>query len=203
MAENKKSFVLYADYTELFNELSDAEAGQLIKHIFAYINDKNPVCDNKIINASFIPIKLQLKRDLIKWQETRGKRSEAGKISAERRQQKATLSTHVDFVQQPPTNSTVNVNVTDNVTVNDNVKEIHTHDIFKNRLLESEADLEAVGVSAKRPVIAQHLISFNANLKNSNKHHSHYGEYKKHLVNWLMKQPIDQPTKTRKILKDD
>lgn len=121
MAENKKSFVLYADYTELFNELSDAEAGQLIKHIFDYVNDKNPVCDNKIINASFIPIKLQLKRDLVKWEETRGKRSEAGKISAERRQQKSTLLTHVDFVQQTSTNPTVTVNVTDNVTVNDTV----------------------------------------------------------------------------------
>jgi hypothetical protein len=202
MAENKKSFVLYTDYTELFNSLSDANAGQLIKHIFNYVNDTNPTTDNEAISSAFILIKMQLKRDLVKWKETRGKRSEAGKISAEsRKQQKATLSTHVDFVQQTSTKSTVSVN--DNVTVNDTVKEIHTHDIFKNRLLESEADLEAVGVSAKRPVIAQHLISFNANLKNSNKHHSHYGEYKKHLVNWLRKQPIEQPTRTRKILKDD
>jgi len=201
MAENKKSFVLYADLIHTVRHLSKEDAGELFMHILSYVNDENPTTDTPIVKVSFEPVKQQLKRDLIKWENQLNQRREAGKRSAEIRATKSNeRSTVVNEIQR---NSTVNVNVTDNVTVNDNVKEIHTHDIFKNRLLESEADLEAVGVSAKRPVIAQHLISFNANLKNSNKHHSHYGEYKKHLVNWLMKQPIDQPTKTRKILKDD
>lgn len=129
MAEGKKSFVLYTDYTELFSELSNEDAGQLIKHIFAYVNDRNPVSDNPLVNVSFIPIKLQLKRDLAKWDSLREKRSEAGKASAEAKKNKVQqVSTHVDFVtpvlntvEQTSTKSTVTVNatVTDNVNVNE------------------------------------------------------------------------------------
>ena len=34
MAENKKGFILYSDQKELFEQLPDDKAGQLIKHIF-------------------------------------------------------------------------------------------------------------------------------------------------------------------------
>lgn len=107
--------------------LPDELAGKLLKHIYAYVNDENPVSDNQLVNLAFEPIKLQLKRDLVKWSETRESRSKAGKASAEARRNKpqhnSTILTHVDFVQQTPTNSTVNVNdnVNVNVTVNDNV----------------------------------------------------------------------------------
>lgn len=125
MAEGKKSFVLYSDQRTIIDMLSDEKAGKLLKHMFAYVNDENPVSDDPLILLAFEPIKLQMKRDLIKWENTKGVRSEAGKASAEARrlakeqQQNATNSTNVNFVQQSSTNSTVNVN--DNVTVNVNV----------------------------------------------------------------------------------
>lgn len=128
MAENKKSFVLYSDQRSIIDMLPDELAGQLIKHIYAYVNDENPVNDNPMVNLAFEPIKLQLKRDLQRWEETKEGRSKAGKASAEARrnksEQQSTNLTNVDFVQQNSTNSTVNVNVNDNVnvTVNDNVK---------------------------------------------------------------------------------
>ena len=87
MAENKKGFVLYADQLSIFEKLTTSEAGELIIHIFKYVNDKNPVTENRIVDLSFEPIKLQLKRDLKKWEEIRIKRSEAGKASANKRQQ--------------------------------------------------------------------------------------------------------------------
>ena len=68
MAEGKRSFVLYADYIELFDELSDEHAGRLIKHILQYVNDKNPETKDPIVKVSFIPIKQQLKRDLQKYE---------------------------------------------------------------------------------------------------------------------------------------
>ena len=49
MAENKKSFVAYADWKETFDALSDEKAGQLIKHIFAYVNDENPESEDMLI----------------------------------------------------------------------------------------------------------------------------------------------------------
>ena len=87
MAENKKGFVLYADQKSIIDMLPNEKAGELLKHIFAYVNDENPINEDPLINLAFEPIKLQLKRDLQKWQETRVKRSVAGSISAEKRKQ--------------------------------------------------------------------------------------------------------------------
>jgi len=122
MAEDKKGFVLYADQRSIIEMLPDDIAGKLFKHIFSYVNDENPKCENPLINLAFEPIKLQLKRDLKKWEETRIKRSEAGKISAEKRkQQNQQVLTSVESVEQDLTKSTVIVNDNVNVNVNDNV----------------------------------------------------------------------------------
>jgi hypothetical protein len=75
MAKDKKSFLLYADQQSVFKQLPDEIAGQLIKHIFSYVNDENPITDNLIINIAFEPIKLQLKRDLQKYESIRERNS--------------------------------------------------------------------------------------------------------------------------------
>jgi hypothetical protein len=123
--ENKTSFILYADQRSMIDMLSDEKAGQLLKHIFAYVNDENPQTTDPILQIAFEPIKQQFKRDLIKWKQTKEGRSKAGKASAEARKlskQNLTNSTNVNFVQQTSTNSTVNVNVNENVNDNVNVK---------------------------------------------------------------------------------
>lgn len=124
MAVGKKSFVLYSDYQELFSELSDADAGKLIKHIFAYVNDENPICEEQIINISFIPIKLQLKRDLKKFEEIKEKRSEIGRIgglkSAEQRTKTKQIEPKEAIASFAQANQAVNDTVT--VNVNDTVK---------------------------------------------------------------------------------
>ena len=122
MAENKKGFVLYADQKSIIDMLPNDKAGELLKHIFAYVNDENPINEDPLINLAFEPIKLQLKRDLQKWEETRVKRSIAGSISAEKRkQQNQQVLTSVESVEQVPTNSTVIVNDKVNVNVKDKV----------------------------------------------------------------------------------
>ncbi len=130
MAEGKKSFVLYSDQRSIIELLSNEQAGILLKHIFAYVNDENPVDKEAIIMLAFEPIKLQMKRDLVKWESTKVGRSAGGKASAEARrlakeiQQTLTNSTNVNSVEQTSTNPTVNDNV--NVNVNDTVINIHT-----------------------------------------------------------------------------
>ena len=69
MAQNKKSFILYCDYLDTFSALPDEFAGKLIKHILEYVNDKNPQSDDWMLNATFNPIKQQLKRDLKKYEK--------------------------------------------------------------------------------------------------------------------------------------
>lgn len=90
MAENKKSFVAYADWKDTFDALPDEMAGQLIKFIFAYVNDENPTSDNVLINAVFPSIRNTLKRDLAKWNKQHLQRIKAGKKSAEVRKRNAT-----------------------------------------------------------------------------------------------------------------
>ena len=78
MAQGKKSFVAYSDWKEMFDNLPNEVAGELIKHIFAYVNDENPQTDNYIIKALFSNIRNTLKRDLDKWESRKKSYSEAG-----------------------------------------------------------------------------------------------------------------------------
>lgn len=159
MAENKKSFVLYSDQRSIIDMLPNELAGQLFKHIYSYVNDENPINDNPMINLAFEPIKLQLKRDLIKWSDTKEGRSKAGKASAEARrnknEQELTNLTNVDFVQQTLTNSTVN----DNVNVNVNV--INKDIDFKNPSLE---DCIKLFISKTENNWTEHYATKSANI---------------------------------------
>ena len=87
MAKDKKGFILYADQKAIFEQLPNDKAGELIKFIFSYVNDENPETDDLIIKLGFTPIQQQLKRDLVKYEETKEKRSEAGKAGANKRWQ--------------------------------------------------------------------------------------------------------------------
>ena len=120
MAEDKKGFILYADQKEIFDQLTNEKAGELIKHVFSYVNDDNPTSNDALITMAFTPIKLQLKRDLKKFEATKKQRSEAGKRSAEVRKAQRKV-TALNGVERTPTNPTVIVNDNVNVTVKDNV----------------------------------------------------------------------------------
>jgi hypothetical protein len=115
--EGKKSFVLYTDQREVFDELDDADAGKLIKHIFAYVNDENPDTQDKLLRIAFTPIKTQLKRDLKAWENKQEQRKEAAKKSVESRQR---ALTSVDE-RSISLGGNVNVNVNGNDNVNGNV----------------------------------------------------------------------------------
>jgi hypothetical protein len=123
MAENKKGFILYADWISTFEELEDDEAGRLIKHIFRYVNDLDPESADKVVRLVFSQIKQQLKRDLEKYENKRKQWSDAGQKSAESRRLKK-VERNPTVVESVATDSTVIVNVTDNVIVTDKVKVI-------------------------------------------------------------------------------
>ncbi len=82
MADNKKSVLLYCDLIHTVEKLDNETAGELFKHYLRYINDLTPKTDNVIVDIVFEPIKQNLKRDLKKWEDTLGKRSDAGNKSA-------------------------------------------------------------------------------------------------------------------------
>lgn len=132
MAEGKKSFTAYCDWLEMFEELSDEEAGQLAKHMFRYVNDLNPEPPDRIVKVAFIEIKKTLKRDLTKWME----KAETNRINGSKGGRPKNL-------KETQNNRTVNsethdnpkkgVTVTDTVTDTDTVKVKET---IKDRKVE-------------------------------------------------------------------
>ena len=80
MADNKNKVIVYRDWKYTFDELSDEEAGILIKHFFSYINDENPVLEDRVLRASWIPIERTLKRDLKKWLDSKDTKSLGGRF---------------------------------------------------------------------------------------------------------------------------
>lgn len=121
MAENKKSFVAYCDWIDLFEELTDEEAGKLAKHLFRYVNDKNPELEDRLIKLSFIPIQQTLKRDLKKYENYANKQRENG-LKGGRPKKEETQITQAFFPEPKKADSvSVSVSVSDNVIVNDNV----------------------------------------------------------------------------------
>ena len=175
MAENKKSFIAYADWKETFDALSDEKAGQLIKHIFAYVNDENPESEDMLINAVFANIKHTLKRDLRKWEKQHEQRKEAGKKSAEVRKHNATVV------------NGRSISSTDSVSVSVSVNE--RKDIYRSfaHLSISEKEFKKLEVEYTKQQIENVLDSIE-NFKNNTKYKSLYLTSK----NWLKKLPKDE-----------
>ena len=121
MAKNKKSFILYCDQQGVFNKLPDEIAGKLIKHIFAYVNDENPPCDDLLLSIAFEPIKTQLKRDLSKYEDYIEKQSVNGSKGGRPKKANETQKTQA-FFQEPKKADNDNVTDNDNVNVKEEYK---------------------------------------------------------------------------------
>lgn len=68
MADGKKSFLFYTNWLQTFENLTDEEAGKLIKHLLRYVNDLNPDPPNRLTQLVFEPLKQILKVDLKKYE---------------------------------------------------------------------------------------------------------------------------------------
>ena len=99
-----------------FEQLTDAQAGRLVKHLFRYVNDQNPSAPDKITSIAFEPIKQQLKRDLKKWEKYIEKQKENGKKGGRPKEPNETQKTQA-FSEEPKKADSGNVSV--NATVND------------------------------------------------------------------------------------
>jgi len=77
MTSKRKSFVLHKDSLEILTDLTDEQAGKLIKAIYAYQANQETELD-QITKMVFLPFKNQFVRDNEKYLETCEKRAEAG-----------------------------------------------------------------------------------------------------------------------------
>ena len=191
MAENKKSFVLYCDLIKSIEHLTFEEKGILFEHLLKYVNDENPILEDRLILTAWKPIELQLKRDLIKFEEVKSKRSDAGKRSAELRALKSdelnlTNPTSVESVEQALTNPTDNVN--DNVNVTVTTTEIINFDDAVNICLFSEQwkeDIERLyKIDRNKIQYALNEFKLHCGTTGDNKPRS-LNQFKKHFTNWV------------------
>lgn len=109
---NKKSFVMYENWSRLIYDMPDEQAVKLIKKICGYVLEEETPSD-PMIDAIFNMIKITLDADSQKYEEICKKRSDARKRIVNKCQQ---VSTSVNKCQQVPT---------DNDNDNDNDNEIN------------------------------------------------------------------------------
>ena len=178
MAKDKKSFILYADQKDLFNQLPDEIAGKLIKHIYSYVNDENPETEDLIVKVAFEPIKQQLKRDLRLFEEKREKRSEAGKEGANKRWQNiANDSKRIKPIAK----------IADNV--NDNENDINIYRSFAHLSMSKDQYSKLIVDYTQEQINS--VLDEIENYKGNNKYTSLYLTAKK----WLQKNYPKQPDK--------
>lgn len=128
MAENKKSIVVYADWIHKFEELTDEEAGKLIKHFFRYVNDLNPEAPDRTTKLLFIDIENSLKRDLKKWEKRAERSRENGSLGGrppkDKNPKEPEETQQVILKPKKPDSVSVSVSVSDTVNVNDKINNI-------------------------------------------------------------------------------
>ena len=152
----KESFILYLEQQEVFEMLSDAEAGKLIKAIFEYEKTGKIMNLDKALQIAFIPIKSSLDRNKEKYNKV----VERNKKNIEKRWNKENtknttgkngINTNTQNTDNDNEydNDNVNVNVNDNVNNNIPASEVktstasvkaskHKYGEFKNVLLKDE-----------------------------------------------------------------
>lgn len=148
----KESFILYTEQAEIINELTDEQAGQLLKAIYKYANGEETELAG-ITKLAFIPIRQQIDRNAEKYEAFKEKQAENGKRGG--RPKKLENPKNPTLLKENPKNPTVfsktqkSLNVNVNVNDNDNVslppispknenegKEEKKEDIFFHPIIE-------------------------------------------------------------------
>jgi hypothetical protein len=153
MSETKKSFVLYSDLIFVVKKLviKDREnktnyAGELFLHVLEFVNGKDEIPIDFIVEMALEPIKAQLKRDLVAYEKTIETKSASGAIGNLKRwhidlyqkflNKEITLEKAIEIAKsrtaiKEVTNIAVTDTVTDTVTDNDILLKKETKELRK------------------------------------------------------------------------
>lgn len=145
---SRKSFVLYTEWENTFNRLSNELAGELIKVIFDYVRTGEiPQIDNAVVDGVFSAFQPSIDRNISKYDAAIEQRKEAGKRSAEKRKRDATT------VESRLRTSTVSDSVSDSVSdtlslngesVREGANKVFDLQSIKEQLLSDELWKESV-----------------------------------------------------------
>jgi hypothetical protein len=157
-AMSRKSFVLYTEWENTFNRLSNELAGELIKVIFDYVRTGEiPQIDNAVVDGVFSAFQPSIDRNISKYDAAIEQRKEAGKRSAEKRKRDATTvdesKRDATTVESRLRTSTVSDSVSDSVSdtlslngesVREGANKVFDLQSIKEQLLSDEIWKESV-----------------------------------------------------------
>lgn len=155
---SRKSFVLYTEWENTFNRLSNELAGELIKVIFDYVRTGEiPQIDNAVVDGVFSAFQPSIDRNISKYDAAIEQRKEAGKRSAEKRKRDATTvdesKRDATTVESRLRTSTVSDSVSDSVSdtlslngesVREGANKVFDLQSIKDQLLSDETWKESV-----------------------------------------------------------
>lgn len=155
---SRKSFVLYTEWENTFNRLSNELAGELIKVIFDYVRTGEiPQIDNAVVDGVFSAFQTSIDRNISKYDAAIEQRKEAGKRSAEKRKRDATTvdesKRDATTVESRLRTSTVSDSVSDSVSdtlslngesVREGANKVFDLQSIKEQLLSDEIWKESV-----------------------------------------------------------
>lgn len=203
MAKDKKSFILYADLLERTDHLTTEEKGILFQHILEYVNDLNPTLEDRVLLGVWKPIKQQLKRDLVKYQQYIDKQRENGRKGGRPKKANETQKTQPFFSKPKKADN-------DNDNVNDNDNDITTiaeeifldaeknYTMYANQFYKDQIRVEALyrdilkhqNTYIQQKTLLDYLRKFVNHIKLHKKVHQNYKDFSTHFAYWLNRQEI-------------
>lgn len=132
-----KSFVMYDSWMDMVEDMTEEEAGRLLKAIYAYRKDKNAAPDDRTIRPVFNILRQRFEEDAKAYQDKVEKRAEAGKMGgrpkakeSKSKQTKAKKANAFFEKQKNPDTDTESEyeSVTEYVSVNGSEKHIYSAD---------------------------------------------------------------------------
>lgn len=118
---SKKSFVYYLDWAEQLMSLPDTLRLKIDDAVRRYVLYGEEPTDREVLYSMFGLMRMQIDRDVEKWNGIREKRSEAGKRHRGNQHTQRKKTEQTEQMSQSGTNGTNGTNGTDNVNVNVNV----------------------------------------------------------------------------------
>ena len=153
MNENlSATFVLYCDWEDIIEDLTDEEVGQLFKAIFAYVNHgvARQFDGRTGLGVAFKTIRRQIDVNRKKYEQVVEKRRNAAKKRWEKQNSEAQSDANASFAMHN-VNDNVNDNDNVNVNVNGNEKNVNVNDnVDASDASQPSADFSAVELSAEQ-----------------------------------------------------
>jgi hypothetical protein len=178
--DKKKSFILYSDFKDKINKLSNEQAGILLKSLFEYTCGEVPVINDLLVDYAFTDIKTVLDRDNMKYINKCNKNQEiAINREAKKREQN---NTNVNERTRDNTKSTDNDNVNDNDIIIKNKQHATV-------CLASDIWKESVAMKSKVPIDKLHLAmdEFLNHLNTIGETKQTLKDFKYHFASWVLK----------------